>query len=93
MKYYKELTHLETQIINLDVLKSVVRGLTPGIADCGREDIENTMWHLVDQIELRANALRADFNTLFDMIREDSFKEEADKNEAKGKKPRAKKSV
>ena len=87
MKHYDKLTNLESQIINLQCLESLTRALATGLPDCRSEDIENTMWHISDQIEAIHGKLRSEFNALFDEIREESFKNETKKPRNKSKKP------
>lgn len=87
MKHYHELIELETQIINLDVLNSVVKVVAQGMENASQNDIGNTMYHIEDQMERIHSNLRTKFNILFDIIREESFKDEAKTRKHKTKKP------
>lgn len=72
MKYFGELSNLETQIIRLDVLESLVRALVTTMPDCDRMDTENIMWHLHDQVEEIHAGIREQFNFLFETIKEET---------------------
>lgn len=78
MKHFKELSEMETVIIDLDVLSSTVRVLTYGMPEANRKDVDNAMYNITDQIQAQSDKLRERFDALFDAIREESTKDEAE---------------
>jgi hypothetical protein len=76
MKHYKELSDIETVIINLDVLTSTVRVLTHGVPEANRRDVEYTLHNITDQLNMFSAILRDKFDILFDAVREEDKKNE-----------------
>lgn len=72
MKHYSLLSQLESQIINLDVLRCVTNGLTTGISEVPPMEAENVMHHLESQMRQIHDSLRHVFNELFDEIRKEN---------------------
>lgn len=80
MKHYQLLSQLETQIINLDVIRCVTNGLTTGISEVTPLEAENIMHHLESRLREIHDGMRNTFNELFDEIRKEA--------DGKGKKSR-----
>lgn len=76
MKHYKELSDIETVIINLEVLTSTVRVLTFGVREANRRDVEYTFHNITDQLNMFNAILREKFDILFDAVREEDKKDE-----------------
>ena len=76
MKHYKELSDIETVIINLEVLTSTVRVLTFGVPEADRRDVEYTLHNITDQLNMFNAILREKFDILFDAVREEDKKNE-----------------
>ena len=71
MKYYKELTVIENEIIRLGCMESMLRVTACGITEASRsvEDAENVLWHLQGGIEDIHNKLRDGFNAMWEADR------------------------
>ena len=76
MKHYKELSDIETVIINLEVLTRTVRVLTFGVPEADRRDVEYTLHNITDQLNMFNAILRENFDILFDAVREEDKKNE-----------------
>jgi hypothetical protein len=89
MKYWSELSDIETQIIRLDSLNSLMRVLAIGAEQANEQDVKNALWYVEGSMEDIHDCLRARFDELWDMVRdedvepEDEF-EEVIKNRHKG---------
>lgn len=71
MKYWEELSRIEDSIIRLSSMESMLRVIASGIPQTNLEDATNALWHLQGSIEdIHAN-LRSDFDTLWDIIRDE----------------------
>lgn len=75
MKYYSELSEIETQIIRLDCVNSLFRVIAQGAETASHEDVKNSLWHLEGSIEDIHKKLRESFNVMWDKDREEHFKE------------------
>jgi hypothetical protein len=51
MKYYGELSNIETQIIRLDAMSSVLRVISNGAEHSSDEDVRNALWYIEGSIE------------------------------------------
>ena len=72
MKYWNELIELETEIIKLDVLHSVIRLVCNGVDSSPVDkDIQLAMWHIQEQLLDISNNITVKYSQLFDNIRED----------------------
>ena len=81
MKYWTELSNIETQIIRLESLESLLRTVASGVPYTNLEDAENAIWYIAGSIEDIHGSLRNEFNELWDVVRNESF--EQDMEEAK----------
>jgi hypothetical protein len=50
MKYYSELSNIETQIIRLDAMSSVLRVISNGAEHSSDEDVRNALWYIEGSI-------------------------------------------
>jgi len=71
MKYYKELTVIENEIIRLGCMESMLRVTACGITEASRsaEDAENVLWYLQGGIEDIHNKLRDGFDVMWEADR------------------------
>ena len=86
MKYYSELSNIETQIIRLSAMSSVLRVISIGAEQANTEDIRNALWYIEGSIEDIHDSLYARFNELWDMVRDDDTPKEKHKGGMKKKK-------
>jgi hypothetical protein len=73
MKHYAELSNLESEIIRLDTLQSLLRLITEGIDGAGENDIKNSMWHISEVVEDINQKMSEQFQQLWNNVREDSW--------------------
>jgi hypothetical protein len=73
MKHYAELSNLESEIIRLDTLQSLLRLITEGIDSAGENDIKNSMWHISEVVEDINQKMSEQFQQLWNNVREDSW--------------------
>ena len=71
MKYWTELSDIETQIIRLDTLTSLLRVISIGAEQANHEDVKNSLWYIQGSIEDIHDCMRARFNELWDMVRDE----------------------
>ena len=71
MKYWTELSDIETQIIRLDTLTSLLRVISIGAEQANHEDVKNSLWYIQDSIEDIHDCMRARFDELWDMVRDE----------------------
>jgi len=71
MKYWTELTELETQIIRLESLTSLLRVVAIGSEQANDEDVRNAIWYIEGSIEDIHATMRSEFDNLWDMIRDE----------------------
>ena len=76
MKYWTELSNIETQIIRLSSLESLLRTVASGVPYTNLEDAENAVWYLAGSIEDIHATLRDEFNNLWDVVRNESFEQD-----------------
>jgi hypothetical protein len=74
MKYFNNLTAVESEIIRMDSLSSLLNVLAEGADTSNQEDIENCLWQAKDMASSINENLAEEFQNLFDAIREDTFK-------------------
>ena len=92
MKYWSELSDIETQIIRLNSMSSVLRIISIGPEQANSEDLTNALWYIEGSIEDIHDCLRARFDELWDTARdedveiEEEFEEEKYKGGMKKKK-------
>jgi hypothetical protein len=73
MKYYNNLSAVESEIIRLGSLRSLLTILANAVESSDQEDIENCIWQakvLADSIN---ENLSEEFQNLWDTIRDDDF--------------------
>lgn len=68
MKYFNELSNIESEIISLDNLKSVVTVASNGIDSSNPSDIENTVWYFRDSLNSIVGNLYRAHQELFDTV-------------------------
>ena len=76
MKYWGELSEIETQIIRLSSMSSVLRVISIGAEQSNTEDVKNALWYIEGSIEDIHNCLNARFNELWEAVRDDSVQDE-----------------
>jgi hypothetical protein len=86
MKYYSELSNIETQIIRLSAMSSVLRVISIGAEQANTEDIRNALWYIEGSIEDIHDSLYARFNELWEVVRDDDTPKEKHKGGMKKKK-------
>lgn len=75
MKHYAELSNLESEIIRLDTLQSLLRMITEGIDAVEEKDIKNSIWHVAEVVEDINQKMSEQFQQLWNNVREDSWNE------------------
>jgi len=86
MKYYSELSNIETQIIRLSSMSSVLRVIAIGAEQANEEDVRNALWYIEGSIEDIHDSLNAQFNELWEVVRDDDTPKEKHKGGMKKKK-------
>ena len=76
MKYFKELSDVETESIRLEVVTSLVRAVNSGHPDLTKDEISNCLHHIEDQLLDINGKLVEKFNLLWATVRDDGLKEE-----------------
>ncbi len=71
MKYYSELSNIETQIIRLGAMSSVLRVISNGAEHSSDEDVRNALWYIEGSIEDIHDSLYARFNELWEVVRDE----------------------
>lgn len=71
MKYYSELSNIETQIIRLSAMSSVLRVISNGAEHSSDEDVRNALWYIEGSIEDIHDCLNARFNELWETVRDE----------------------
>jgi hypothetical protein len=77
MKYWNELTAVESELIRLESLKSLTTVVANGIESSNYTDVENAIWHLLGSLEDISQKSYEAYNVLFEVIRSDDI--ESDK--------------
>jgi predicted transcriptional regulator len=85
MKYSSELSNIETQIIRLGAMSSVLRVISNGAEHSSDEDVRNALWYIEGSIEDIHDSLYARFNELWEVVRDEDFDELAEKVKNKHK--------
>jgi hypothetical protein len=86
MKYYSELSNIETQIIRLSAMSSVLRVISIGAEQANEEDVRNALWYIEGSVEDIHDSLDTRFNELWDKIRDENEPKEKHKGGMKKKK-------
>lgn len=77
MKYYTQLNNLETELIRIDTIASLVNMMTSTIANEQLDaDVLNVCYLLQEELLDAQTSIREEFQNLWDVIRNDSFDEE-----------------
>ena len=76
MKYYSELSEIETQIIRLSSMSSVLRVIAIGAEQANTEDVRNALWYIEGSIEDIHDCLRARFDEMWDTVRDEDIQPE-----------------
>ena len=71
MKYYSELSEIETQIIRLSSMSSVLRVISIGAEQANAEDVRNALWYIEGSIEDIHNCLRDRFDEVWEAVRDE----------------------
>jgi hypothetical protein len=73
MKYYKELSEIENEIIRLDTVQSMLRIVADGVMSSREQDVQHSLWFITDEIENVNEKLSENFQNVWDQVRDDSF--------------------
>ena len=73
MKHWNELTEIETQIIRLSSMSSVLRVISIGAEQANHEDVKAALWYIEGSIEDIHDNLHARFHELWDAVSNDDF--------------------
>ena len=76
MKYYSELSEIETQVIRLSAMSSVLRVVAIGSEQANHEDVKNALWYIEGSIEDIHDCLRARFDEMWDTVRDEDIQPE-----------------
>jgi hypothetical protein len=71
MKYFNNLTAVESEIIRLGYLRSLLTVLSNGIETSNQEDIENCIWQAKELADSINENLAEEFQNLWDTVRDD----------------------
>jgi hypothetical protein len=76
MKYWNELTNVESELIRLDTIVSLVRSLNYSI-EGGLEfpDVKNCLWKIEEELDLMCRHSNIHFQELWDVVRNDTHVE------------------
>ncbi len=85
MKYWSELSRLETQIIRLEEMRSLFSVLANGAEESREEDVRSALWYVEGSLNDIHQNLRSEFNELWDMIREEDDQEVEEDDKKKNK--------
>lgn len=73
MNYYTQLNNLETELIRLDTLTSLVSVITAGFENSANyKDLQNTMYLLEDSLNQTNEKIRYQFDELWNVIRDET---------------------
>ncbi len=79
MKYWNELTHIENELIQLEMVLSTVRSLGVAAQDGLQvSDIQNCLFMIEQNLEHITKNVGENFQNLWETVREDSWKNETD---------------
>lgn len=73
MKYHSSLINLESEIIRLDMVTSMMNILGNGASTSDTTDLQNAIWFMQEVLTDIRDKSTEKFETLFDEIREDTF--------------------
>jgi tellurite resistance protein len=72
MKYFNNLTAVESEIIRMNYLRSILTMLSNGYEASNREDIENCIWQAKELADSINENLSEEFQNLWDTVRDDT---------------------
>jgi len=79
MKYWNELTLIENELIQLEMVLSTVRSLSAATQDGLQvSDIQNCLFMIEQNLENITKNVGENFQNLWETVREDSWKNETD---------------
>jgi hypothetical protein len=78
MNYYNNLNAVESEIIRLGNLRSLLTILANAVESSNQEDIENCIWQAKELADSINENLSEEFQNLWDTIRDDSIFEDED---------------
>lgn len=84
MKYFGELSDIESQIIRLSSMSSVLRVISLGAQDANEEDVKEALWYIEGSIEDIHKELSCAFSELWESISNDETAEIVEKIKHKG---------
>lgn len=73
MKYFNNLTAIESEIIRMNYLRSMLTVISNAYETSNQEDIENCIWQAKELADGINENLAEEFQNLFDVIREDTM--------------------
>jgi hypothetical protein len=76
MKYFDELSKIESGHIQLDCLLSLIDMIDPHVQD--PSDVDNVLYIVRDILRKTRNEINENFQSLWDKVREESFREESE---------------
>jgi hypothetical protein len=72
MKYYTELSNLESVLINLEGVVAIVDSLTTSCLEMDEKRIQAALFHVLRQLEEHDSSFQQNFQVLFETIRDDT---------------------
>ena len=72
MKYFNELSDIESNLIKLQTVESLLRVVANSQEYVETSDVNNSIWVVLEQLESTNESLKQDFQTLWDKVAEDS---------------------
>jgi hypothetical protein len=85
MKHWTTLNNIETEIIRLNSLTSLYRVLASGAEESTPADIRESLYYIESSLEDISSHLNANFYSLWEDIRNDSFDEDTKKSKKQKK--------
>jgi hypothetical protein len=73
MKYFNNLTAVESEIIRLGYLRSLLTVLSNAYETSNQEDVENCIWQAKELADSINENLAEEFQNLWDTVRDDVF--------------------
>ena len=86
MKYWTELTNLETQIIRLETMRSLFSVMASGVDESSAEDIANAFWYIEGSLTDIHRELRSEFDDLWEVVKYADEEKEEEKHKGGMKK-------
>jgi DNA replication initiation complex subunit (GINS family) len=78
MKYFNNLTAIESEIIRMNYLRSMLTVISNAYETSNQEDIENCIWQAKELADGINENLAEEFQNLFDIIREDTMDDDVE---------------